>query len=243
MRGVADGRGAGAADRQGGSRGARGVESAQGVVRVALAARSAADRAKLSRLLAGFNRVRIVGSVADPADAGGLAADMVVAVASPNEDGWRSGAPHLRVGSLPILFLVAVPDDRMVIGARGPGSPPISYLPENAGRAELEAAVVAAAAGLIVVHPSLASTSRGGREAASAIPSGRPTVGSELITPREREVLRMIAEGLPNKAIAAELGITSHTVKFHIASLMQKLDAGSRTEAVTIGLRRGIILL
>ena len=53
----------------------------------------------------------------------------------------------------------------------------------------------------------------------------------------------MMAEGLPNKTIGAELGITSHTVKFHIASIMQKLDASSRTEAVTLGLRRGIIPL
>jgi len=53
----------------------------------------------------------------------------------------------------------------------------------------------------------------------------------------------MIAEGLPNKAIAAELGITSHTVKFHIASILQKMGAQSRTEAVTLGVRHGLLLL
>jgi len=53
----------------------------------------------------------------------------------------------------------------------------------------------------------------------------------------------MMADGLPNKAIAADLGITPHTVKFHIGSILSKLDAESRTEAVTVGIRLGMILL
>jgi DNA-binding NarL/FixJ family response regulator len=54
-----------------------------------------------------------------------------------------------------------------------------------------------------------------------------------------RKVLAMIAEGLGNRAIARRLGISSHTVKFHIAAILDKLGARTRTEAVTIGLRRG----
>jgi NarL family two-component system response regulator YdfI len=64
---------------------------------------------------------------------------------------------------------------------------------------------------------------------------------SEEITSRETEVLRMLAEGLVNKDIAARLGISEHTVKFHISSILDKLGASTRTEAVTLGIRRGLI--
>lgn len=64
---------------------------------------------------------------------------------------------------------------------------------------------------------------------------------SEEITSREADVLRMLAQGLVNKDIAARLGISEHTVKFHISSILDKLGASTRTEAVTLGIRRGLI--
>ena len=64
---------------------------------------------------------------------------------------------------------------------------------------------------------------------------------SEEVTSRETEVLRMLAQGLVNKDIAARLGISEHTVKFHISSILDKLGASTRTEAVTLGIRRGLI--
>src|SRR6266567_1139609 len=64
---------------------------------------------------------------------------------------------------------------------------------------------------------------------------------SEEITSRETDVLIMLAEGLVNKDIAARLGISEHTVKFHISSILDKLGASTRTEAVTLGIRRGLI--
>jgi two-component system, NarL family, response regulator YdfI len=64
---------------------------------------------------------------------------------------------------------------------------------------------------------------------------------SEQITSRETDVLRMLAQGLVNKDIAARLGISEHTVKFHISSILDKLGASTRTEAVTLGIRRGLI--
>jgi DNA-binding NarL/FixJ family response regulator len=63
----------------------------------------------------------------------------------------------------------------------------------------------------------------------------------EEITMREAEVLRMLAEGLANKDIARRLSISEHTVKFHISSILEKLGAATRTEAVTLGIRRGLI--
>jgi DNA-binding NarL/FixJ family response regulator len=63
------------------------------------------------------------------------------------------------------------------------------------------------------------------------------------LTPREQEVLRMLARGLANKEIAARLNISEHTVKFHVAAILGKLGAASRTEAVALGIRHGLILL
>jgi DNA-binding NarL/FixJ family response regulator len=65
----------------------------------------------------------------------------------------------------------------------------------------------------------------------------------EHLTLRERQVLEMMSEGLSNKEIAAQLNISAHTVKFHISSILGKLGASSRTEATTIGLRRGLITI
>ena len=67
--------------------------------------------------------------------------------------------------------------------------------------------------------------------------------GGQTLTRRELSVLRLVAHGLGNKEIASELGISAHTVKYHLASLLAKLGVHSRTEAVTIGLRRGLVPL
>jgi two-component system nitrate/nitrite response regulator NarL len=66
---------------------------------------------------------------------------------------------------------------------------------------------------------------------------------AEPLTPREREVLELVAEGLPNKTIAARLGISDQTAKFHVASICGKLGAGNRTEAVRIALGRGLVTI
>jgi DNA-binding NarL/FixJ family response regulator len=65
----------------------------------------------------------------------------------------------------------------------------------------------------------------------------------EPLTHREQEVLELLAEGLPNKAIAGRLGISDQTVKFHVASISAKLGATNRTDAVRIALRRGLLTL
>jgi DNA-binding CsgD family transcriptional regulator len=71
----------------------------------------------------------------------------------------------------------------------------------------------------------------------------RPAEDDILLTPRELEVLTLLAEGLPNKAIARRLGISVHTAKFHVGALMDKLDAVGRTDAVAHAVRRGVIHL
>ena len=111
-------------------------------------------------------------------------------------------------------------------------------LPHNASAEEITAAIEAASHGLVVLHPDiLASLDR-------TEPIRKPA--GELdgsLTSREIEVLGMLAEGLANKNIAFRLGISEHTVKFHITSIFTKLNASSRAEAVAIGMRRGLILL
>jgi DNA-binding NarL/FixJ family response regulator len=71
---------------------------------------------------------------------------------------------------------------------------------------------------------------------------GRKPV-APLLTPRESEVLRLMADGASNKIIAHKLGISDHTAKFHVTSILSKMGAGSRTEAVTLGVRMGLIYL
>jgi DNA-binding CsgD family transcriptional regulator len=69
-----------------------------------------------------------------------------------------------------------------------------------------------------------------------------PPPGAAL-TPRELDVLRLVARGLGNKEIAAELRITTHTVKYHLAAVLEKLGVRSRTEAVSLGVRKGLVPL
>ncbi|MBA2598209.1 MAG: response regulator transcription factor [Chloroflexia bacterium] len=118
----------------------------------------------------------------------------------------------------------------------GPGisGVPVAYLPSDVDARALAAAVHAAAAGLIVLDPAVAG-------ATGVHTHVRASDAGESLTAREREVLHLVAEGLPNKAIARQLGISEHTAKFHVGSLLGKLGAGSRTEAVTLATRRGIL--
>lgn len=114
-----------------------------------------------------------------------------------------------------------------------------AILPGDISPDQLVATLQAVASGLIVLHPTQV---KDGFPAASA-PQREVDELTESLTRRETEVLQMLAAGLGNKEIAARLGISEHTVKFHVASILGKLGAGSRTEAVSIGIRRGLVLL
>jgi DNA-binding NarL/FixJ family response regulator len=78
---------------------------------------------------------------------------------------------------------------------------------------------------------------------ASPRPSSRVSPPDEALTPREIEVLGLLAEGLPNKGIATRLGISDQTVKVHVAAISGKLGAANRTDAVRRAVRRGLIAL
>jgi two-component system nitrate/nitrite response regulator NarL len=76
-----------------------------------------------------------------------------------------------------------------------------------------------------------------------AVPEPLPGLPVEDLTPRELEVLQLLAEGLPNKAIGLRLSISEHTVKFHVNAILGKLGAQSRTDAVVRATRLGLIIL
>jgi two-component system, NarL family, response regulator YdfI len=114
-----------------------------------------------------------------------------------------------------------------------------AVLPNDVSTDQLVAALQAAAAGLVVLHPT---------EIPSAFPAAAPASQPlaelpEPLTRREREVLQMLAAGLANKEIAARLNISDHTAKFHVAAILGKLGAATRTEAVALGIRRGLVFL
>ena len=103
---------------------------------------------------------------------------------------------------------------------------------------EMRLAILATEAGLILLHPSSAQNLGG-----STAWAGSDAGPEEPLTVREQEVLRLAGDGLGNKEIAAKLNISEHTVKFHISSILGKLGAAGRTEAVRQGIKRGLIVI
>jgi NarL family two-component system response regulator YdfI len=123
-----------------------------------------------------------------------------------------------------------------------------AILPAWANEKEIQTAIEAVNAGLIVSHPdAISEFSSKGNERVAFIRdhSFRELPDSPLqqLSPRESEILNLLADGLANKEIAWRLKISEHTVKFHITSIFNKLNASTRAEAVAIGARRGLIIL
>ena len=200
------------------------------MIRLAIAAESAVVRAGLEALVASHAGIDLAGAYSDLSSVEALRPDVVLA-AVPLEDLSPPGEGH----SAATVLLTNDPQpvwtqEAFRLGVR-------ALLSRNASAAEILAAVEAAASGLAVVDPRELETLLGSTASAPA------PVETHTLTARELEVLRMMAEGAANKAIAWKLGISDHTVKFHVASILGKLRAASRTEAVTLGVRKGLILL
>jgi len=113
-------------------------------------------------------------------------------------------------------------------------------LPVNAGEDELKAAIGALAEGLWVGAPTLIRDLLARKPARELY---EDETDAQTLTARETEVLQLTAQGLANKQIALQLGISEHTVKFHLSSLYARLGVTSRTEAVRSGARRGLVML
>lgn len=137
--------------------------------------------------------------------------------------------PLLDAG-VPLVALV--PDEAGVETAWTAGAG--ALLLRSVDRALILTALFAVQRGLLVVDPDLA-------EVVFTVRQAEPEAAD--LTPREQEVLGLLAEGLPNKLIADRLGISEHTVKFHVAAILSKLGAQSRTEAVVLAARRGVLVV
>lgn len=205
-------------------------------MRVLVAADSAVVRAGLAALIAQIPSLSVAGSV----DPEGLAErvrelqpDVVLLE-------WRRGS-HDGLDSLlesgpPFVMLVEEEDPAAIAAGLRAGLRAV--LPRHASTTEIKAAIEAAAEGLVVLHPEIMSAMQ------FAEPARKSSAELDAaLTAREIEVLRMLAEGLANKNIAWKLGISEHTVKFHIASIFSKLHVSTRAEAVATGMRQGLILL
>jgi DNA-binding NarL/FixJ family response regulator len=212
------------------------------VIRVFLIAASPLARAALQNRLKAQS-VKIIGSApaidAVGSDLSDTQADVLVVDASGEspEAIIESLAESDLAAEIPIVVLTeaaapAASAQALQAGIR-------AVLPSEISTDQLAATLQAAAAGLVVLHPT---------EIPAAFPAATPASQSlaelpEPLTRREREVLQMLAAGLANKEIAARLNISDHTAKFHVAAILGKLGAATRTEAVALGIRRGLVLL
>ncbi len=212
------------------------------MTRIVIAAASPTVRAGLGALLAGNPAFTVLESAARAETLADLAetveADVVLLALEPGESlPLPLSLPPDAVGRAPVVVLLG--DDAVEgwssralrAGARG-------VLPRTATGEQISAAVAAAAAGLTVVSSDAAVPGPAQRPAlVAAAPPVQP------LTPREIEVLGMLAEGSGNKAIAARLGISEHTVKTHVGSIFGKLGVSNRAEAVASAARLGLLML
>src|ERR1700686_2474678 len=209
--------------------------SGGGAIRIAVVATFAVRRAGLESIIRSHAEFHLAGSFGTLASLVSFARCTELDVIVIDSDSIHDLLREL-TSDAAIVLLTEVSDARS-----------ISRLLRSGGRAILSrecdaddvlSAIYAAYDGLVLLSTAIADSLAGvfGDQLAEV-----DDELSEEITSRETEVLRMLAEGLVNKDIAARLGISEHTVKFHISSILAKLGASTRTEAVTLGIRRGLI--
>lgn len=216
--------------------------------RVAIAAESATERAALAAMLAGSSAVTVVHTTDRGRDLESLlgAHDVdvaVIALASPHDLVLPLDVTGDLAHRVPALVVLVDDPLRPSYGATWLAAAFANgvhaVLPRDVNADELHAAVQAADHGLLALSPDQYTALGVGARPMRAALSGN----TETLTPREAEILGMLADGLANKEIAARLRISTHTVKTHVQSLFVKLGADSRAEAVAVGVRRGLIHL
>jgi|SRR5580704_286458 NarL family two-component system response regulator YdfI len=215
-----------------------------GVIRVLLAAASTVRRAGLEALIKKAPQLQLSaslqGSLAVAQYASQLQPDVLL-LDLDNEGRSLNSPTSPALPRIPTSFpAVALIDEPLADWtAYALRSGVKAILPRDSGMEEILAAIHAAHAGLVLLDPDVI------QDLVSRVPAPAAPreVGFDELTSREIEVLRMLADGSGNREIASRLGISDHTVKFHISSILDKLGAATRTEAVTLGIRMGIILL
>jgi NarL family two-component system response regulator YdfI len=212
------------------------------VIRVFIVADSPLSRAGLENLLT-TQEIEIAGSVptvellAEQISDSEADAVLIEAYADQSEAVLESITRSDLASEIAVVVLVDHARPQWTVEALRAGIR--AMLPRDVLPDQLIAALQAAAKGLLIIHPAETNAILRSPEVASN-PLAELT---EPLTRREREVLQMLAGGFGNKEIAARLAISEHTVKFHVTSILGKLEVSSRTEAVSVGIRRGLILL
>lgn len=199
------------------------------MIRVMVAARSRSSRADLEALVHASPNLELVRSL-DYAlvSNGDIAADSADVLLIEAGDMQPDRVRVLAGQPVPAVLLTDAPDSALAKAAFDAGFRGV--LSREAAPEEIEAAIQAVHAGLWVTG-------------SSPVAHANSDALAEPLTERELEVLDLIAEGLSNKLIAHQLSISEHTVKTHVASIMGKLQASSRTEAVSLALRKGLVKL
>ena len=204
-----------------------------GTVRVVVAATSAVCRAGLESIVRSQPDFRLAASTATIARIASHAAQSEADVVLADSDSIPDPSQPLAAA---IVLLTDAAEARTISRLLKAGVRAI--LPRESATDDIVAAIYAAYNGQVLLSAEAAES------LAAVYGDSEPDSDDALleeITPREIEVLRMLAEGLVNKDIASRMNISDHTVKFHISSILEKLGASTRTEAVTIGIRRGLI--
>lgn len=211
-------------------------------LRVLVVASSPLARAGLTALLDDAAGIEIVGQSAGDAEL-----PDALDVYRPDILIWDMGYEPMQqlerladVGSAAVLALIADAATAVEAAPALMGAGTRGVLLQNADADTLAAALVALGQGLVVIAPEIAASLR---TEPGFNTDNMPDMLIDALTPREMEVINLIAEGLPNKTIAGKLGISEHTVKFHVNAILTKLGAQSRTEAVVRATRMGLIAL
>ncbi|MCC7367037.1 MAG: response regulator transcription factor [Chloroflexi bacterium] len=211
------------------------------MIAVVVAGRTPSVRAGLTAMLGESGRLRVLGSVRaldDPAAAPLLDEADVALVDSAEAEPLADSIEIVEAAGIGLVVLGSGSLVQQMLAAR----PRVGWglLPRDADAEQIEMALQAVASGLTVMGRESAEQMR----ALPVAPTGGLAVETvDDLTAREREVLALVALGLTNKAIAQRLAVSDHTVKFHVAAVLAKLGAESRTEAVNLGLRRGLLSL
>ena len=222
----------------------------EGTITVHIIAPSAVVRAGLAALIGADERFEILGSFPSVPEAlveievRERPADLIVAELAESSSEEVVELAGAEAAGPTVVALI--PNWRQGLVASLLRSGVSAVLPNTATGEEIIAAVEAALAGLVVLPRDALEIFEETPAAQDAIPESTALDRgplTETLTPRERQVLGMMAEGLGNKEIAWRLQISEHTVKFHVSSILAKLNASSRTEAVAQGLRRGLIMM
>jgi NarL family two-component system response regulator YdfI len=213
-------------------------------IRVLVSANSAVSRAGLESLVRNSEFLKLAGGVANASFLGSQIRDLQpdVILVDLNSDDLEFVEHSLPLGSvdspISIVALIDHPEGSWIARALRRGVKAV--LPRNATSAEILWAIQTANSDLFLLNQDATQSliARFGSE-----PLRERADFRDELTEREIQILRTLAEGLGNKQIASSLAISEHTVKFHISSILDKLEASSRTEAVTIGIRMGLVLL